>query len=142
MTTALSLWPPALWVWDKKVKLRGGTRKENIDIKRPAVVKRYNQAMGGVDKLDQLLSLYRMEIKSRKMAAVHDMNSWLEYRRDKANRGIPAQYTPDVLHFHMSIAEALTHKGKPRDIRKRGRPFLSSPTPSPGPASKRRSESN
>ena len=32
-------------------------QKEGRFFKRPEVVKKYNQAMGGVDKLDQLISL-------------------------------------------------------------------------------------
>lgn len=44
--------------WDK-------TRKEYIEIKRPEVVKLYNQCMGGVDSLDQLVGHYRIFIKSK-----------------------------------------------------------------------------
>ncbi|MGH0121656.1 UNVERIFIED_CONTAM: hypothetical protein FKN15_064325 [Acipenser sinensis] len=43
--------------WDKK-------EKRYMKIKRPQIVKNYNEAMGGVDKLDQLISLYNTEIKS------------------------------------------------------------------------------
>ncbi|MGH0136951.1 UNVERIFIED_CONTAM: hypothetical protein FKN15_037488 [Acipenser sinensis] len=35
-----------------------------VKVKRPEVVKKYNKAMGGVDKLDQLISLYRIDIRS------------------------------------------------------------------------------
>lgn len=37
-----------------------------IDIPRPAVITMYNQSMGGVDKMDMLVSIYRIFIKSRK----------------------------------------------------------------------------
>ena len=44
--------------WDKQ-------RKEYIQVKRPEVIKCYNMSMGGVDKLDFLVSIYRIFIKSR-----------------------------------------------------------------------------
>lgn len=37
-----------------------------IDVKRPAVVWVYNRSMGGVDKMDFLVALYRTTIRSRK----------------------------------------------------------------------------
>ncbi len=39
--------------------------KQYVKSKCPEVVKKYNKAMG-VDKLDQLISLYRIDIRSRK----------------------------------------------------------------------------
>lgn len=45
--------------WDKK-------NSQYIEINRPEIVKRYNQSMGGVDLLDQLISLYRIFIRSKK----------------------------------------------------------------------------
>jgi len=51
--------------WDKK-------ERQFVKVKRPEVVKKYNRGMGGVDKLDQLISLYRIDIKSRKWPTVHD----------------------------------------------------------------------
>lgn len=105
-----------------------------VRIKRPEVVQRYNQAMGGVDKLDQLVSRYRIHIRSRKWPLrmithavdLAVVNSWLEYRRDKERQGVPAQYTLDLLHFKMNVAEALVRAGKPQAARKRGRPSTSS----------------
>ncbi|MGH0160969.1 UNVERIFIED_CONTAM: hypothetical protein FKN15_009040 [Acipenser sinensis] len=75
-----------------------------VKIKCPEVVKKYNKAMGGVDKLDQLISLYRIDIWSRKWSLcmitpafdVAVVNSWLEYRSQRmpghsatANHGSP-----------------------------------------------------
>ena len=45
--------------WDKQ-------RKEYIQEKQPEVIKRYNMSMGGVDKLDFVISIDRIFIKSRK----------------------------------------------------------------------------
>lgn len=67
--------------WDKSAK-------KEILVSRPEIVKKYNYGMGGVEKVDQLIALYRIFIKSHKwtlrlifhaidMACV---NSWLEYK--------------------------------------------------------------
>ena len=45
--------------WDKKNKLY-------VEIERPEVINLYNKSMGGVDKIDQLISTYRTFIKSKK----------------------------------------------------------------------------
>ncbi|RXM28475.1 PiggyBac transposable element-derived protein 2 [Acipenser ruthenus] len=90
--------------------------------------------MGGVDKLDQLISLYRTEIKSRKWTLrmithgfdVAVVNSWLEYRRDAQHSGIPNKEVLDLLHFRMNVAECLVRLGKPQALKKRGQPSIPS----------------
>lgn len=37
-------------------------RKKTVDVDRPFVVKEYNTFMGGVDKADMLLELYRIDV--------------------------------------------------------------------------------
>lgn len=44
--------------WDKKNKLY-------VEIERPEIITLYNKSMGGVDKIDQLISTYRTFIKSK-----------------------------------------------------------------------------
>ncbi|XP_058228682.1 protein kinase C epsilon type-like [Hemibagrus wyckioides] len=46
-----------------------------------------------------------------------ELQCWLEYRRDQRHQGITEQYTLDLLHFKMNVAEALVRAG----ARKRGR---------------------
>ncbi|RXM99185.1 PiggyBac transposable element-derived protein 1 [Acipenser ruthenus] len=102
---------------DKEMSKKGqGSRNEDeverweqkerrfVKIKRPEVVKKYNKAMGGVDKLDQLISLYRIDIWSLKWPLcmitlafdVAVVSSWLEYHSQRmpghsatANHGSP-----------------------------------------------------
>ncbi|XP_049307799.1 piggyBac transposable element-derived protein 3-like [Bactrocera dorsalis] len=40
--------------------------KKTIEVKRPKIVKEHNESMGGVDLLDQLISYYRIFLKSSK----------------------------------------------------------------------------
>ncbi|KAJ8872952.1 hypothetical protein PR048_026568 [Dryococelus australis] len=81
--------------WDKM-------DKKYIKVERPEIINSYNKNMGGVDKLDQLVSYYRIMINSRKWTLrmlfhVVDLaivNSWLEYSQDAKTAGIPqAQVT-------------------------------------------------
>lgn len=61
--------------------------KEYGNVSRPEVVQKYNLNMGGVDKLDCMMSLYRTFIRSRKWTlrmfthAIHLVcaNTWFEY---------------------------------------------------------------
>ncbi|KAL2082104.1 hypothetical protein ACEWY4_021922 [Coilia grayii] len=119
---------------------------EFVKIKRPEIVKLYNESMGGVDKFDQLISLYRTTIRSRKWSLrmithafdVAVVNSWLEYRRDQELQGTQPKQVMDLLQFKMAVAEALVRVGKTQSLKKRGRPSSSnkpspcmSPTPQP-----------
>ncbi|XP_072142035.1 piggyBac transposable element-derived protein 3-like [Dermacentor andersoni] len=102
-----------------------------VNVKRPAVVREYNRSMGGVDKTDFLISLYRTFIRSRKWTLrviTHFMNlsvtnSWLEYRRDAEVQGLREKM--DLLEFTLSVVESLAKAGSPDLPRKRGRPSSS-----------------
>ena len=82
--------------WDKK-------DKKYTDVARPEVIKLYNHSMGGVDLLDQMISIYRIYIRSKKWTlrmifhAVDftAVNSWFEYRRECERLKIKKK-TPDV----------------------------------------------
>jgi len=82
--------PDTVQRWNKK-------EKKYVGVERPEVIKLYNQSMGGVDKYDQLISYYRIFLKSKKWTLrmifhAVDMavtNSWLEYYLDCKNPNIP-----------------------------------------------------
>lgn len=108
--------------WDKNTKTY-------IEISRPEIVARYNTSMGGVDKADSLIALYRTKIRSRKWTLrmifhAVDMtitNSWLEYKEDMRRQQAPPRKLLDLLHFRMQIGESLI-KVESTPSRKRGRP--------------------
>ena len=41
-------------------------KEKNINVKCPQLIKSYNECMGGIDKCDMLLALYRNRMKTRK----------------------------------------------------------------------------
>lgn len=116
--------------WDKK-------QGRFLKVSSPEVVKLYNEAMGGVDLLNQLVSLYRTEIRSRKWTLrmithafeLAVVNSWLEYRLDAKRANLQTKDTLDILHFKMNVAQCLVSVHKPVAA-KRGRPSMS-PEPQP-----------
>lgn len=87
--------------------------------------------MGWVDKLDQMVSHYRIFIKSKKWTLrmiFHAVdlactNSWLEYKQEAISMEFPKNKIMDSLHFKMRLAETLIRVGKPVTLkRKVGRP--------------------
>lgn len=118
--------PDQIKRWDKSTK-------KYIEISRPQVIQAYNSSMGGVDKMDFLIGLYRIFIRSRKWTLrliFHAMdmavcNSWLEYKRDCQRRGVEKKHVLDLLHFKMEIGNGLVKSGKvSNERRSRGRPSL------------------
>jgi DNA excision repair protein ERCC-6 len=81
--------------------------KKTIDITQPHVIGQYNKSMGGVDRMDQNISCYRISIRSKKwwwalfayLLDVAMQNAWLVYRKTKA-----AQIRPlDQLDFRREV---------------------------------------
>lgn len=119
------------------------TTKEYVQVDRPEAIKIYNSNMGGVDKLDFLLSLYRSYVRSKKWTVrmiTHAIdlaliNSWIEYRNNAILLGMKKKQTLDLLAFRQEVAGNLICR---RHTPKRGRP--SNSTESPGPSKKKRTE--
>ena len=107
-----------------------------VQISRPDIVGRYNASMGGVDLADQLLSLYRINIRSKKyyynkiifhMFDMAVVNAWLLYRRDASHMNLRRKDILALAEFKIQIAFGLIKSGKPLGQIKRGRPSSSSP---------------
>ncbi|XP_068082886.1 nose resistant to fluoxetine protein 6 [Anabrus simplex] len=118
-----------------------------VDLTRTEIVKLYNHGMGRVDLVDQLISLYRINIRSRKWTLgmfFHAVDlvlciSWIEYRRDSELSGVPKKQVMDLLHFRMLVAESLLKVGKAVYTKKRVRRSLEQEVES-APTQRRRGE--
>lgn len=112
--------------------------KQYIEVERPEVITDYNTHMGGVDKLDFLISIHRTFIRSRKWTLrmfthaidLACVNAWIEYRKSAAALGMPKKQILDLLHFRAYIAETMILVDK-TNTRKRGRPSLTEASPIP-----------
>ena len=112
----------------------------NIDVTCPDIVKRYNASMGGVNLAAQLMSLYRINLMSKKyyhrlifhMLEMSVINLWQLYRRDAHDAQIQRK---DTFALAELISFALVKAGKPCVSAERGRP---SSSPRDSPVSKNR----
>ncbi|XP_072047401.1 piggyBac transposable element-derived protein 3-like [Amphiura filiformis] len=118
---------------DKVNRLKGCELKSDKDLKKEG-------HMGGVDKLDFLISLYRMKAKTKKWPVtvifhfidLALVNSWLEYRDIERANGSPRACILDLLGYRNEVADVLLRAdldAPPPDPRPVGRPRSSSPTP-------------
>lgn len=91
--------------------------KQKITIDRPQIVKEYNLNMGGVDLMNQMISYYRISIRSKKWTLrmiTHFIdfaivNSWIEYKIDCAKAEVPKRQVMDLLAFRMRLANQLVY---------------------------------
>lgn len=121
-----------------KVNRWSEAAKKHVDIDCPQVIAEYNRFMGGVDKLDFLISLYPLQAKTKKwpvrvishFVSFAVCNSWLEYIRDANAEGLRKKEVKDVMAFQSDIARSLIASNRALPNR-RGRPSVSSPKPVP-----------
>lgn len=101
-----------------KLKRWSRNEKKSVDITCPFVVKEYNKFMGGVDVMDMLLSLYRIDRKSTKwyMRLVYHLlgitvnNSWLLSRRNQDSAKM------SLREFIIEMAFGCINARKPRKL--------------------------
>lgn len=98
-----------------EVKRYDKKEKVYVTVERPEIVRLYNKSMGGVDKIDQLISFYRIFIKSKKWTMrlimhAFDLvvsNCWLIYKNDAKQLNTPQNKVLDLLHFRLQLAREL-----------------------------------
>ena len=89
--------------------------KDYVQIPCPSSVIQYNRSMGGVDKLDCLLALYRIHIKSKKWTLrvifhfidLVVVTSWLQYIKDCNPIGMSVNQRLSLLDFRLYLSECL-----------------------------------
>ena len=110
--------------WSKK-------EKKYVQVTQPEVVRQYNLHMGGVDLMDMLLSLYRINVRSQKyyikiifhLIDLSLVNAWLLYRRHCSQLSVPKRDTMSLLLFRINVAQALLQATPPPPLpRGRDRP--------------------
>jgi hypothetical protein len=114
------------------VKRWSSSQKKHIQVTRPNVIKAYNQYMGGVDLIDMLVSLYRINIRSKKyymkiifhLIDLSIVNGWLLYRRHCSQLRLPKNEIRSLLQFRVEVAEALLKPIVPQRPPQRGRPTI------------------
>ncbi|KAK8763335.1 hypothetical protein V5799_034055 [Amblyomma americanum] len=94
--------------------------RTSVSITRPSIVGVYNECMGGVDLMDMLVALYRINLRSKKwyrrlffhLLDVVIVNCWLLYRRDATTAKVPRNQQMTLLLFKAEIACVLKQQGK------------------------------
>ncbi|XP_047430615.1 piggyBac transposable element-derived protein 3-like isoform X2 [Mugil cephalus] len=92
--------------WDKR-------QRQYVTIRRPSVVREYENNMGGIDIVDRTISYYRMTDRTKKWTLRMLMhftdialaNSWLLYRQDHTMRSTPKKCIMQFLEFRMEVAK-------------------------------------
>ena len=96
-----------------------------MDVQQPCVVKFYNQNMGDTDRMDQNVSNYRIQIRSKKwwwalfdVPDVAMQNAWLRYRLSDSFVSRPL----DLLEFRREVCQIYLQRFAKREPM--GRPVL------------------
>lgn len=93
--------------WSKK-------DKAYIIVKRPAIIREYNNKMGGVDLCDRMIALYRMKTRTKKWTIrtilhfvdLAVVNAWIQYRKDQMTKLVARKDILQFLDFKLSVARA------------------------------------
>jgi hypothetical protein len=114
------------------VKSYNKEQKRKMDVPCPSIILSYNKHMGGVDKANALMGLYRSPSKARRWyfplftymleICVVRLNGWLLYRNDCKANNINKKHMP-LKTFRMEVAKSLAQTGKQS---RRGRPTAES----------------
>ena len=87
----------------------------------PDMVKKYNESMGGVELDNMLISLYCVDIRTRKrwylkiithLVNIYNVNGWWLYRRCSEQLRVLKKNQNNLLQFMKGVADALLFAGK------------------------------
>ncbi|KAI8432777.1 hypothetical protein MSG28_013736 [Choristoneura fumiferana] len=90
-----------------------------IEIKRPFVVGEYNRHMGGVDLIDSIMGIYKIELRSKRWPMrlfFHYLdltmaNAWLLYKRICKSKNLPEKSVKASADFRLDVAVTLCQMG-------------------------------
>ncbi|XP_053631028.2 piggyBac transposable element-derived protein 3-like [Cherax quadricarinatus] len=107
-----------------KIRRYSKELKQKVEVDCPAVIKNYNAHMGGIDKNDMLVHLYKSPLKTKRwymrlFGYVIDLccvNGWLLYRREC---GVLKEKYMNLKEFRFSISKSArkSTNGIPRSLR-------------------------
>ena len=118
----------------EKIERWSSKKKQVVSVPCPEMIHQYNKHMGGVDLCDMLLSLYRIQLGSKKWythivyycIGVAVTNAWVIYKRHCAQNGVVQRSRIlTLLEFQARIADSLLRQNK--TVTRRGRPRNDSP---------------
>ena len=95
----------------EQVKLYCHREKLRVNIEQPNIINQYNMSMGGVDRMDQNILAYMINLRARKwwwpfsrfVVDVAVNNAYQIYRQSHLN---PGEYRLDALGFRRAIVDA------------------------------------
>lgn len=110
--------------WSKVAQAR-------VDIDCPSCVREYNKNMGGVDLADMLLSLYRIDRRSKKyynriiyyLLGICTMNAWILYKENHPSEKL------SLREFQKALSLSLMRAGKPATVITTGAQYNRAKTP-------------
>lgn len=130
--------------------------KSHINIQRPHSITKYNENMGGVDKMDSLLGYYRIQLRSKRWYTkvffhLLDMivvNCWsLKRMTEGGDEEVPLYYFKVLLAEQLLLTNQVVRRrlenGYSTPTRKRGRPSSNPGSPSsPAPSTPKKTKNN
>ncbi|XP_029960172.1 uncharacterized protein LOC115397835 [Salarias fasciatus] len=92
---------------------RDKKRKRYVAVRRPNIIRKYNNKISGVDIIDRMISDYRMNGTTKKWTLrilmhftdVALANSWLLYHQDHTVHGTPRKAVMQFHEFRMEVAK-------------------------------------
>ena len=117
--------------WDSR-------KKDHCNVAYPDMVKQYNESMDGVDQNDMLISLYCVDIQTRKrwyvkiithLVNICNVNGCLLYRRCSEQLRVPKKNQYNLLQFMNGVADVLLFAGKEPVRTTPGRPKKQTSSP-------------